>query len=216
MSRPKTQARSAVLAALGKAFALVAAAAPCAAWAANEGATASDWPCVQRRTGTISAGALWSGPDLAAVGPWDKDFQAAALAQKLASRRTAVEDIDPMLDDFAQKAGAEKSVRLTRVFAGVLEIINTERDRVLSGIARYAHGQQKLAERVREESDAVADAQDSPDAAQGAAATETASALKWDKRIFEERSRSLTYVCEVPVLLERRAFDIARRIQQHL
>jgi hypothetical protein len=172
-----------------------------------------DWPCVQRRTGTISAAAIWSGPDLAQAGAWDDDPEAAELARKLASRRTSIEEADRLLDDFAAKAGADKDKRLTRVFAGALELINGERDHVLSGISRYARGQNRLAEKVRADSDAVADAQEASDLPPQKR-EEAEQSLKWDKRIFEERSRSLTYVCETPGLLERRAFEIARRIQQ--
>ena len=38
--------------------------------------------------------------------------------------------------------------------------------------------------------------------------------LDWRIRIFEERDRSLTYVCESPVLLERRAYALAQMILQ--
>ena len=38
----------------------------------------------------------------------------------------------------------------------------------------------------------------------------------WDKRIFDERNQALHYVCETPVLLEQRLFEIARRIQARL
>ncbi len=197
-----------------------------------------DWPCVQRRTGTISAAAIWSGPDPAQAGAWGDDSEAAALAQKLASRRTPIEDLDGLLDDFAAKARTDKDKRLTRVFAGVLEIVNKERDRILSGISRYARGQKSLAEKVRAEGNAVADAQEAQekqdqgqqdqekqekqtqDMKEGKSLLqrreEAESSLKWDKRIFDERTRSLSYVCEAPVLLERRVFDIARRIQQRL
>jgi hypothetical protein len=34
----------------------------------------------------------------------------------------------------------------------------------------------------------------------------------WDTRIFEERRHQLTYVCEQPALLEKRAFTIGRKI----
>jgi hypothetical protein len=189
-----------------------------------------DWPCTQRRAPTISAAAVWAGPDLAKAGAWDDDSEAAALAQKLASRRTPLEEADGLLDEFATKAGAEKDVRLTRVFAGVVELINAQRDRVMEGIVRYARGQNKLAEKVRKESEAVADAQEAEEATDkteeaapkstGAVppkpGDEAENSLKWDKRIFEERSRSLTYVCETPGLLEQRLFEIARRIQQRL
>ena len=175
------------------------------------------WPCVQRRVGRISAGVVWSGPDPAQAGPWDKDFDAAALAQKLASRRTALEDVDTLIDAFVSKTSPDdKDPRLTRVFAGMLDLVNAERDRVVQGIGRYARGQSKLAERVRLEADKLGDATDAPNPPQTKEIEDLETALKWDKRIFEERSRSLTYVCETPVLLERRAFDIARRIQQRL
>ncbi len=175
-----------------------------------------DWPCVQRKVPTISAGAVWSGPDPAGAGEWGKDFEAAALAQKLASRRTSLEAADQLIDAFAKDATQDKAQRLTRVFAGVLELINTERDRVLHGIERYARGQRRLADRVRDESDRISAVKDSP----GAETTEESRALEnqfaWDRRIFEERSQALTYVCETPVLLEQRLFEIARRIQARL
>ena len=55
----------------------------------------ADWPCVQRRTPTISAAAIWSGPDIAQAGAWDEDSDAAALARKLASRRTPLRTWTP-------------------------------------------------------------------------------------------------------------------------
>ena len=38
----------------------------------------------------------------------------------------------------------------------------------------------------------------------------------WDIRIYEDRERSLTYICEQPVLLEQRVFALAREIMGHL
>ena len=38
----------------------------------------------------------------------------------------------------------------------------------------------------------------------------------WDIRIYEDRERSLTYICEQPVLLEQRVFALAREIMNHL
>jgi hypothetical protein len=176
----------------------------------------SDWPCIQRRVAAISPGAVWSGPDFASAGDWSKDFEAAALAQKLASRRTTLDEADSLIDEFAKSAGAEKVPRLTRVFAGVLELTNTERSRILSGIERYAKGQKRLADRIREESDKLGESVDSPMSELPDAMKDVQTAMKWDARIFDERKRSLAYVCEVPVLLEKRVFEIGRRIQARL
>jgi hypothetical protein len=175
-----------------------------------------DWPCVQRKVPTLTAGTIWSGPSLEEAGPWGSDFEAAALAQKLASRRTPVNEINPLVESFAKAAGEEKAKRLTRVFAGVLELINTERNRVMAGIERYARGQRLLAERIREEADRISAVRDAPDAETPKELTDIENRFAWDKRIFEERTQALEYVCETPVLLEQRLFEVARAIQSRL
>lgn len=175
-----------------------------------------DWPCVQRRTPDISLATVWSGPDLAAAGRWTDDQEAATLAVTLASRRTPLDAVDGMLDAFAKEAGAAARTRLVRVFAGVYEITSLERAKVVAGIARYAHGQQRLAERLREEGDALGKAKDSPEAADTPDTKALEEKLNWDTRIFEERAHSLTAVCETPVLMEQRVFEIGRRIAARL
>jgi hypothetical protein len=175
-----------------------------------------DWPCVQRKVPVLAAGTIWSGPDPEAAGRWSADAEAAALAQKLASRRTPVEEMDGLVDAFAKAAEPDRAQRLTRVFAGALEIINTERQRVLAGIERYARGQRGLAERIREEADKITAVKDSPEATTPKEMQDLETQFAWDKRIFEDRTQSLQYVCEVPVLLEQRLFEIARRLQARI
>jgi len=43
---------------------------------------------------------------------------------------------------------------------------------------------------------------------------ELANRIDWDTRIFEERRKTISYACEVPVLIEQRLFALARAIQQ--
>ena len=38
--------------------------------------------------------------------------------------------------------------------------------------------------------------------------------LLWQTRIFEDRHRVITFVCEVPVAIDQRLFALARMIQQ--
>ena len=65
-----------------------------------------DWPCVQRKVATLSPGQFWTGPDIAAAGDWGSDNDAAVLAQKIASRRTELSEVGPLLDAFVAKLGA--------------------------------------------------------------------------------------------------------------
>lgn len=174
------------------------------------------WPCAQRKVETISAATIWSGPNVAEGADWDQDNKLAALAQTLASRRTSLDDADKDIADFAKAAGPDKDKQLTKLFVGVLDILNSERSKILQGIERYAAGQQHLAERLREESDAISETQDQPNLTFKANTSGKAKDFEWDQRIFTERRQALSYVCETPSILERRAYDIAQRIQQQL
>ena len=174
------------------------------------------WPCAQRKVSTISAGTIWSGPDVAQGKDWDQDNDVASLAQKLASRRLPLDQADPLIAGFAKQAGADKDKKLTELFVGVLDIINDSRDDILQGIMRYAQGQERLAERMRTESDKISEAQSDVQGPTGVAATETHRDFAWDQRIFSERKQALSYVCETPSLLERRAYEIGKRIQAQL
>ena len=175
------------------------------------------WPCTQRKVSTLGPGAVWTGPDVTqALKDWGGDREAAQLAQKLASRRTPLEEADGLIAEFAEKAGPEKAERLTRVFAGVFEVVNGERDKVMAGITRYARGQRVMAERIREEASQISEIKTSPDVKETKELADLESRFNWDKRIFQERSQSLAYVCEVPTLLEQRLGEIARKIQAKL
>lgn len=185
--------------------------------------TDPDWPCVQRKVETLSAGQFWTGPDIAAAGDWGSDNDAAVLAQKIASRRTDLSQVDPLLDDFAAKFGSDKDAKdkaLTRVYAGVFEVLNGERSKIMSGIARYAQGQRRMAERIRDEADKISQIKDAPSNGDATELpkdqTELETKFAWDRRIFQERSQSLTYVCEVPQILEQRLGELGKRIQARL
>lgn len=182
-----------------------------------------DWPCVQRKVETLSPGQFWTGPDIASAGDWGDDTDAAVLAQKIASRRTELSQVDPLLDAYVAKLGSDKEAKdkaLTHVYAGVFEVINGERNKVMGGIARYAQGQRRMAERIRDEADKISEVKDAPSHGDVTELpkdqTDLESKFAWDRRIFQERSQSLTYVCEVPQLLEQRLGEIAKRIQARL
>lgn len=188
----------------------------CAAPLAAQPKADPDWPCPQRKTPEIDLAQVWNGPDPASAGKWTDDQDAAALAVKLSSRRTPAKEFAPLLDGFVKEAGAEADKGLLRVMAGVYEIINDQRGKLIHGIERYARGQQRLADRIRDEADELSKVRSSITAPETPESRKLDEQLHWDTRIFDERAKSLTYVCETPVLLEQRAFDIGQQIQARL
>jgi hypothetical protein len=175
------------------------------------------WPCAQAKVAKISAGTIWSGPSLDAGKGWEDDNEVAELAQQLASRRTTLDEANELIAAFAKKAGADKDKKLTELFVATLDIINGNRDQILDGIMRYARGQERLAERMRAESDKISEAQENATATGlGVARDQANTDFAWDQRIFKERKQALSYVCETPSLLERRAYEIGKRIQAQI
>ena len=180
-----------------------------------------EWPCIQRKVLHLAPALMWTGPAIDDSLPdWRADAQIDRLAPVLAARRTDMEEAERMIADFAAAAGeAEaRNPRLTLLFAAVFELIDRERTEVIGGIARYARKQHGLEERLDAIRDEIAalEAKEARSFDEEDRLEELQDRLLWDTRIFRERQQSLTYVCETPVILEKRAFALAQAIAGHL
>lgn len=182
-------------------------------------ATASDadWPCVQRKVPELSVVAIWTGPPVEeAARTWADDPAVAALVERIASRRVPVEEAEQAIADFAASLPAEeRQAKLTAAFAGLFERLNRERMDVMAGIERYGRRQKALASQIREETRELDELRNAG-GADPTLVAERQDKLVWDTRIFNERRASLTYVCEVPVLIEQRLFQLTRAILEAL
>src|SRR5690606_21525490 len=81
------------------------------------------------------------------------------------------------------------------------------------GIGRYARNQTALSDRIEGLQGELASLDPQEDDER---MRELEEVLIWQARIFTERAQALTYVCETPVLLEQRAFAIARALAAQL
>lgn len=178
-----------------------------------------DWPCVQRKVLHLSWGQMWSGPPLPDTPRWRSDPDLAGLVPRIAARRTDLAEVRALVAALGPAGGASREERLVELFAGVFEAIDTERARLVGAIGLYARKQRGLSERIdadRLELDALRAAAkpDDHDALDRIEARE--DALVWDTRIYVERRQALTYVCESPVILEKRAFAVAKIVEEAL
>ncbi len=177
----------------------------------------ADWPCQQRKVPTISAGQIWTGPSLEEVGrSWQDDPEVANLAHEVAARRTELDEAKRLIAELAASAGADKNRKLTALAAGMLAIVNGDRGSIIAGIERYAKSQKALAARIEQQTAELESLPADGTAAEQSQRADLQEILDWDSRILLERERSLTYVCELPVQIERRAFALGREIQSHL
>jgi hypothetical protein len=181
---------------------------------AESSATAqSDWPCRQAKVASVALAGIWTGPAIdEAAKALREDPATADLVARISARRTALEEAQTLVETFAKAAGDKRKLRLTAVFAGVYERLEAERRQVLDGLDRYGARQKQLAEKLREETQALRAEQDkTPQDAQKI--KDASEALQWDLRVFDERRKALAYVCETPALIEQRLGALARAIE---
>jgi hypothetical protein len=172
-----------------------------------------DWPCQQLKVPGISIANVWSGPS---IEPTDTakpvDAKEAELVARLAARRTPMEDARKLIADYLVGTDAEKQQKAKTLFAALYAMLNSQRDQVMSGIERFSRKQKAMAENIRAEAQKLREMQDKATGDQ-AQSEELASQLAWQTRIFEDRRKSTSYVCDVPVLIEKRLFDLGKAIQ---
>jgi hypothetical protein len=211
--------RPVVLAALLVAATFVAPALAQGAAGAAGGKTDPDWPCIQRKVPSLSASQMWDGPDVSRLADWNDDPQIKTLIPLLVSRRTPTEDIGKLIDGYA--AGVAKDQRddkLALLFAGTLDAINRDRAVVMAGIERFEKRQRELAKQIEDQDRALSDLRKAAraDASLQTKVNDADEKIKWDVRVFTERQSSITYACEVPQMIEQRAFDVAREIRARM
>jgi hypothetical protein len=174
-----------------------------------------DWPCQQLKVPGIAIASVWNGPSIEGVDAKPADAKEADLVTRLAARRTPMDDAKKLIADYLVGTDAEKQQKAKTLFAALYSTLNAQRDEVMSGIERFSRKQKSAAEDIRAQAQKLRDMQDKA-AADQAQTEELASQLAWQTRIFEDRRKSTSYVCDVPVQIEKRLFDLGSAIQNDL
>jgi hypothetical protein len=175
-----------------------------------------DWPCSQVKVPEISVAAVWAGPAIDDVGnAWEEDAAIKDLVARLAARRTPLDEAQKAVSDFITGPESERQKKAKLIFAGLFKTLNHERSEVMRGIERYFHKQREFSDQIRSTILQLRELQDRPDPDKSRI-DELTNRVEWDTRIFEERRKTMNFVCEVPVLIEQRLFALGRAIQQSL
>ncbi|MFL6791434.1 MAG: hypothetical protein ACJ8EE_09730 [Bradyrhizobium sp.] len=174
-----------------------------------------DWPCAQAKVPEISLAAVWAGPPLDDVADkWKEDTKISALVEKLAARRTPLEEAQKAITEFLT-GSADKTTVGKVLFAGLFDALNAQRASVMNGLERVTRRQREAAEKIRADTLALQTLQSAspPDQAKIDA---LGNQLEWETRIFEDRRHVVQFVCEVPTAIDRRLFALGRTIQQEM
>lgn len=186
----------------------------CGMAAESHAATFSDptWPCIQRKVDTLSVALMWPHPVEADATVADAGLQNDIndLADSLALRRIKLETLEPNIEAFAAKHGGDAK-NFGLVFQRVFHALSKRRTRIISGIGDFSASQIALAKQIddsRMEMDVLMGAEQ-PDYDKVDVVEER---IDWDQIIYTDRQRSITYLCETPLLIEKRLFAIAKML----
>jgi hypothetical protein len=175
-----------------------------------------NWPCSQIKVPELSVAAIWTGPPIDNVGDtWEADPQIKDLVARVAARRTPLDDAEKTITEFLATATPDKQTKGKLLFAGLFTTLNRERSVVMNGIERFSQRQQRVADRIKAEAGEMQTLQNTPNRDE-AKVEELTNAIHWDTRVFEDQRRTISYVCEVPTIIERRLGALARAIQQSI
>jgi len=175
-----------------------------------------DWPCKQLKVPVLSPAAIWAGPPIDTVGnAWEEAPGLPDLVGRLAARRTPMADAEKEIANYLTGTAEEKQEKAKLLFAGLLETLNIQRTQVMNGLERAYRKQKQVAEAIRGETDKFRQLQDAPSQDQ-AQVEELARQIEWETRIFEDRRKTTSFACEVPIEIEQRLFALSRAIQNAL
>jgi hypothetical protein len=175
-----------------------------------------DWPCKQLKVPVLSPAAIWAGPPIDTVGnAWEEAPGLSELVARLAARRTPMADAEKEIANYLTGTAEEKQEKAKLLFAGLLETLNIQRTQVMNGLERAYRKQKQVAEAIRGETDKFRQLQDVSNADQ-AQVEELARQVEWETRIFEDRRKTTSFACEVPIEIEQRLFALSRAIQSAL
>jgi hypothetical protein len=176
----------------------------------------ADWPCVQPKVPKMSVAAMWDGPSIADVGnAWQDAPKIKDLVTRLAARRTPLDAAEKAISDFVTGSDAEKQDKAKKLFAGLFDDLSQQRGEIISGIERVTRKQKDLADKIRSDVTELHELQNRPEQDQ-TKIDALASQVEWSTRIFEDRRKTIRYVCEAPTAIEQRLFALGRAIRKTL
>ena len=163
------------------------------------------WPCIQRKVENLSVGLMWPHPlpETIDQAPY------AEIIDTLSLRRLTDDELAAIIHSYLVSNPETNLDTLGIIFNGVFEKLGGLRRQLISGIERYSEQQIALAQKIDAQHSEMAEleALETPDFDR---IDEIEAIVHWDERIYEDRVQALTYVCETPVLLEKRLYALAQ------
>lgn len=169
-----------------------------------------DWPCHQAKIGDFPLASVWDGPPLDVdATAWRDDPAIVELVSQMSQRRVPIAEVQTAVGKLIAPADPAGKEKLKQAFAAAFDELVRQRAEIIAGLDRYGRKQRAMADRIRAEN-AAAHSNSAP------ADNSALQRLQWDLRVYDERRRTVAYVCEAPQAIEARIGEIVKVVRAAL
>ncbi len=178
------------------------------------------WPCDQVYNPKLNLTAIWQGPPIEKeMNDWWKDDDIIEYVNKLSDPVLEESQGIELIDQFAKKytyfgliKKSEQKQKLTQLFAGLYQKAKDRRNRQYAGIIKFVERQESIREAIGSSSKLIRTYRKQKLNEKDPKYVQANSQLKWNTRVFDQRTRLTEYICEEPVFNTQRLGYQARRI----
>ena len=182
------------------------------------------WPCDQVYNPKLNMSAIWEGPDIEDyIKDWWKDDEVIEVATKLSDPILTEKDGTKIIESFAKKytyfgivAKKEQKEKLVNLFAGLFQKASDKRRRQYTGIVKFVERQDVIRKTIGKSSKKLRELRKAGVGQDDKEFLMYSEQMKWNTRVFDQRTRLTEYVCEEPVYGEQRIGYQARKILSYI
>ena len=182
------------------------------------------WPCDQVYNPKLNMSAIWEGPDIKDyIKDWWKDDEVIEVATKLSDPILTEKDGTKIIESFAKKytyfgiiAKKEQEEKLVNLFAGLFQKASDKRRRQYTGIVKFVERQDVIRKTIGKSSKKLRELRKAGVEQDDKEFKMYSEQMKWNTRVFDQRTRLTEYVCEEPVYGEQRIGYQARKILSYI
>lgn len=182
------------------------------------------WPCDQVYNPKLNLTAIWQGPPIGQeLKDWWKDDDVIEYVNKLADPVLEESVGEELIEEFAKKYSyfglikkPEQKQKLINLFAGLYQKAKDRRNRQYVGIIKFVERQDSIRKAIGSSSKLIRKYRKAKLDEKDPKFVEASSQLKWNTRVFDQRTRLTEYICEEPVFNTQRLGYQARKILSYL
>ena len=182
------------------------------------------WPCDQVYNPKLNLTAIWQGPPIEQeLKDWWKDDDVIEYVNKLSDPVLEETVGVELIEEFAKKYSyfglikkPEQKQKLTYLFAGLYQKAKDRRNRQYIGIIKFVERQESIRKAIGSSSKLIRKYRKAKLDEKDPKFVQASAQLKWNTRVFDQRTRLTEYICEEPVFNTQRLGYQSRKIISYL